>query len=56
VTTAVAAAVGPAATAAVEAAARPSNLTLDVDGVPFILPGANAVYLYTDTDGRPFFT
>jgi hypothetical protein len=43
-------------TAAVEATARPSNLTLDVDGVPVILPGANAVYLYTDTDGRPFFT
>jgi hypothetical protein len=45
-----------ALTAAVEATARPSNLTLDVDGVPFILPGANAVYLYTDTDGRPYFT
>jgi hypothetical protein len=43
-------------TAAVEATTRPSNLDLDVDGVPFILPGANAVYLYTDTDGRPFFT
>ena len=42
-------------TAAVEAAARPSNLDLDTDGVPFISPGASTTFLYTDTDGVPYF-
>jgi hypothetical protein len=44
-----------AAAAAVEAAAKPSNLSLDLDGVPFISPGANDVFVYADTDGRPYF-
>jgi hypothetical protein len=42
-------------TAAVQATARPSNLALDLDGVPFISPGANTVFVYADTDGRPYF-
>lgn len=33
----------------------PSNLALDTDGVPFISPGANNVFVFADTDGRPYF-
>lgn len=33
----------------------PSNLALDTDGVPYINPGANTVFVYADTDGRPYF-
>jgi hypothetical protein len=33
----------------------PSNLALDTDGVPFINPGSNTVFVYADTDGRPYF-
>ena len=43
-------------TAAVQAVARPSNLALDLDGVPFISPGSNTVFVYADVDGRPYFT
>ena len=32
-----------------------SNLALDTDGVPFISPGSNSVFVYADTDGRPYF-
>ena len=42
-------------TAAVEATAKPSNLALDLDGVPFISPGSSTVHVYADTDGRPYF-
>lgn len=41
--------------AAVEATARPSNLALDTDGVPFLSPGSNTVFVYADIDGRPYF-
>jgi hypothetical protein len=40
---------------AVRATLLPSNLALDTDGVPFISPGANDVFVYLDTDGRPYF-
>lgn len=33
----------------------PSNLALDTDGVPFISPGQNGVFVFADTDGRPYF-
>jgi len=33
----------------------PSNLALDTDGVPFISPGSNSVFVFADTDGRPYF-
>lgn len=33
----------------------PSNLALDTDGVPFISPGSNTVFVYADDDGRPYF-
>ena len=32
-----------------------SNLALDDDGVPFINPGSNSVFLLADDDGRPYF-
>jgi hypothetical protein len=33
----------------------PSNLALDTDGVPFVSPGSNSVFVFADTDGRPYF-
>jgi len=42
-------------TAIVQQKLLPSNLALDDDGVPFISPGANAVFVYADVDGRPYF-
>jgi hypothetical protein len=60
--TSAAAAQASAATAAVDAATEavratllPSNLALDTDGVPFISPGSNTVFVFADTDGRPYF-
>lgn len=44
-----------AAQDAVRATMLPSNLALDTDGVPFISPGSNTVFVYADTDGRPYF-
>lgn len=41
---------------ALEAAARPSNLALAADGVPYILPGANEVFIYRDDAGNYYFT
>jgi hypothetical protein len=47
--------ISAAAASAVEAAAKPSNLSLDTDGIPYINPGASTVFVYSDTDGRPYF-
>jgi hypothetical protein len=41
--------------AIVTAKLLPSNLALDTDGVPYINPGSNSVFVYADTDGRPYF-
>lgn len=41
--------------AIVQAKLLPSNLALDTDGVPFISPGSNGVFVFADTDGRPYF-
>jgi len=53
--TAVKAIADASAEAAVQASVRPSNLSLDTDGVPFISPGSNEVLVFADTDGRPYF-
>lgn len=44
------------ADAAVRRAAKPSNLALASDGVPYILPGANDISVYVATDGDYYFT
>lgn len=43
------------ADAAVRRAAQPSNLALAPDGVPYILPGANEVFVYDGGDGYYYF-
>lgn len=42
--------------AAVRRASHPSNLALATDGVPYILPGADDIYVYQSDDGNYYFT